>query len=570
MLWWTLRQQVFVAVGGLPLMMAWWRRPAVLPAPRAATTVAVTLVSMLLVFVCFARPDLPLLWLPILGAAWAGLVLTPFRATAHSMAVACVFAFGGLATPDGYGYTDLIGPSVIVDAFLVVVTYTTMLLVLFRDQSARLRLEVTRSEERAQAARVAAEQRTAMLSTVFETMGDGLAIFEPDRRVRLHNRAMRTSLGRPFLPEPPPSWVDYFGIRCARGEADPSDSLLLAGEAGSCDVVLDRDGELRRFDVQTRPLVTDDGEATLLLLRDVTAEHARHEELASFAGTVAHDLRSPLTALHGWLEQAQDDVEDGAPDGGRAALARSLAASQRLRAVIDDWLAYTVTRAGALRASSVRLSQAVRDVTGVGATRGGVEQVIEVRAPHFVHADPTLTRQLLANLISNAVKYTPRDETPHIVVTSRRDTEPGWVRVEVADRGVGLQPGDEERIFAAFTRSDKDAEAVPGTGLGLALCRSIVSRHGGVIEAYRNVHGGATFAFTLPEASQLDLLKRADGDGVQPVEGGGSPAERQPADRPGVHPGGSRATAWLTGSDARRAHGIPDRLGEARDASAAR
>jgi signal transduction histidine kinase len=121
--------------------------------------------------------------------------------------------------------------------------------------------------------------------------------------------------------------------------------------------------------------------------------------------------------------------------------------------------------------------------------------------PHTVLADPSLLRQLLANLVANAWKYTRPDEAPSVTVRSAPAAEPGWVEVSVADRGVGIQPGDEERIFLQFERSEKDASTHVGTGLGLALCRAIVARHGGRIWVEHRDGGGAVFRFTLPEVA---------------------------------------------------------------------
>ena len=137
------------------------------------------------------------------------------------------------------------------------------------------------------------------------------------------------------------------------------------------------------------------------------------------------------------------------------------------------------------------------ELRGFYETDGPQAVSITVAAPHTVHADPSLTRQLLGNLIGNSIKYS-RPELGTRVQVRSIDHEPGWVQVQVADRGVGLTPGDEQRIFEAFNRSAKDAGNHAGIGLGLALCSAIVARHGGRTWAEANEWGGATFRFTLP------------------------------------------------------------------------
>ena len=118
---------------------------------------------------------------------------------------------------------------------------------------------------------------------------------------------------------------------------------------------------------------------------------------------------------------------------------------------------------------------------------------------HSVFADPGLLRQLLDNLVGNSIKYTAPDQRPWVQISSEQDEEPGWIRVDVTDRGVGIPEGQEELIFEEFHRGPQEGRS-PGTGLGLALTRRIVGLHGGQMRARRNPDGGSTFTFTLPEA----------------------------------------------------------------------
>jgi signal transduction histidine kinase len=98
------------------------------------------------------------------------------------------------------------------------------------------------------------------------------------------------------------------------------------------------------------------------------------------------------------------------------------------------------------------------------------------------------------------VKYCPEGERPRVEIRSFLDAEQGFVRVEVSDRGIGLPPGEEEKVFEEFHRAAAHRGSFSGTGLGLSLCRRIVNRHGGSIFARNNPDRGATFSFTLPAA----------------------------------------------------------------------
>ena len=173
--------------------------------------------------------------------------------------------------------------------------------------------------------------------------------------------------------------------------------------------------------------------------------------------------------------------------------------------VIGGWINYTVVREGGLFPERVPLADLATDLLPVpeGRTPSADELPgpwIEVDAPHVVHADRDLVRQLLANLVGNAVKFARPGDPAHLEITSREDDEAGWIRIDVADHGLGLPAGEEELIFEEFHRAAEHSDGVEGTGLGLSLCRTIVARHGGSIRAFTNEHGGATFTMALPAA----------------------------------------------------------------------
>jgi signal transduction histidine kinase len=245
----------------------------------------------------------------------------------------------------------------------------------------------------------------------------------------------------------------------------------------------------------------DDTGKFMVLFSDVTAQRERLGELTGFAGVVAHDLRSPLTSLSGWLELIADSLADGDVKSAAEFNRRAQVSSARMGSVIDDWLAYTVQRDGVLSTSHVRLDALLEEIMApYGAAGATYAPSFEVEAEHVVEADRVLTKQLLANLIGNAVKYTPDGQRPHVSIRSVPDDEDGFVRVEVSDSGVGLPPGEEDLVFEEFHRAEAHAASFAGTGLGLSLCRRIVNRHGGSIWARNNPDRGATFTFTLPAA----------------------------------------------------------------------
>jgi signal transduction histidine kinase len=391
-------------------------------------------------------------------------------------------------------------PSSIMDLLVIISTAFTLLLTLMREQRGALIAELDRKG-------VESESRRRMLETVFDAMSDGVVIVE-NARVTMYNAAARQLLGRPMPAGTPASWAGDFGLRSADGQR-LSDALLrdaLWVEAGdapkSLQVIVQHDGSTRTLDLSTQAIGSVEERSTVVLLHDVTAQRARMHELSNFAGMVAHDLRGPLTVLDGWLEVVEDGdpVEDAALVDDAVLKARE--SSRRMRQVIEDWLNYTVVQNGQLRPEPVKLYGVAGEIVDGRRARWSADESepqFSLDLDHSVLADPGLLRQLLDNLVGNAIKYTAPEQQPWVQIRSEADEEPGWVRVEVVDRGVGIPEGEEELIFEEFHRGPQEGRSA-GTGLGLALTRRIVALHGGHMEARRNPEGGSTFLFTLPEA----------------------------------------------------------------------
>lgn len=173
-----------------------------------------------------------------------------------------------------------------------------------------------------------------------------------------------------------------------------------------------------------------------------------------------------------------------------------------MRSLIDELLVYAVARGHVLQLEQVDLTRVVDQVVSRQAltptdAAPGLRPVVDVHTPHPVRADPVLVRQLLDNLIGNAVKYVPASTVPHVRVTTRPEGE--YVRVDVSDNGLGVPPEHRRRIFESLYRIDRPGYS--GTGLGLAISARIVERHGGTLTVDDGPDGiGSTFSFTLPAA----------------------------------------------------------------------
>jgi two-component system sensor histidine kinase KdpD len=225
---------------------------------------------------------------------------------------------------------------------------------------------------------------------------------------------------------------------------------------------------------------------------DVETERLRNALLSS----VSHDLRTPLAAITGAASTLLDDASGMAADTRRELTETIYEEADRLNRLVRNLLDMTRLQSGAVRVS--KEWHPLEEIVGAALSR--LESRLRGRSVSahipddlpLVPLDGILIEQVLVNLLENALKYTPRDSP--IEISAARSGEE--VVVEVKDRGPGLPAGEEERVFDKFHRA---AREVPGgVGLGLTLCRGIVTAHGGRIWAENRPDGGAVFRFTLP------------------------------------------------------------------------
>jgi two-component system, sensor histidine kinase and response regulator len=228
-----------------------------------------------------------------------------------------------------------------------------------------------------------------------------------------------------------------------------------------------------------------------------TEELARsNRELEDFASIVAHDLRSPLLTISGYCQLVQEDCGGQLDATALDYLSQIVAGAARMARLIDDVLEYA--RAGRSREPFRRVDvQAVltQATANLEASIRQEEARIEVGPMPTVIGDQTQLVQLLQNLIGNALKFC-RGEKPWVRISASPDTG-GW-RFAVADNGIGIAEEHFERIFWTFQRLHGREYA--GTGIGLAICKKIVERHGGRIWLESVPGEGTTFYFTLPDS----------------------------------------------------------------------
>jgi two-component system sensor histidine kinase KdpD len=309
------------------------------------------------------------------------------------------------------------------------------------------------------------------------------------------SEAVRAMLRAAYLPLTTEQHV--LGVLCLRLEEDqellPEERRVVESLANHAAVVLERD-RLTRAATQAQALAEADRLKTALL------------------SMVSHDFRSPLATIK---TSVTGLLQEGAP--WDAATQRDLLqninqATDRLNRMVGNILALSRLEADAWRPQ--REATALEEVVGAVLDPFTAEQNRRIEVwldPDLteIWVDPVQVVQVLHNLVDNALKYSPADRTVELRA-SQTDRE--WV-LEVLDRGPGIPPGDEERIFDRFYRAPGLREsAVPGVGIGLAVCRGLVQAHGGHLTAANREGGGAVLRITLPKVSAQHTAHSAQPD----------------------------------------------------------
>ena len=254
--------------------------------------------------------------------------------------------------------------------------------------------------------------------------------------------------------------------------------------------------------------ITDRHQAEEALRDSATKLERSNRELQDFATVASHDLQEPLRKIQTFGDRLQLKQAAVLNEEGREYLVRMQDAAQRMRALIDDLLIFSRVTAKAQPFVPVNLNDVVRDVLSLLelSIRQSAAQ-IEVAELITLNAEPGQMRQLLQNLISNALKFHRPTEAPRIKIYGQLLEAPGDLsnqaqtvaryQLTVQDAGIGFDEKYLDRIFTIFQRLH-GREEYPGSGIGLAICRKIADYHGGQITAHSNPGEGARFVVTLP------------------------------------------------------------------------
>jgi two-component system sensor histidine kinase BaeS len=335
------------------------------------------------------------------------------------------------------------------------------------------------------------------------------------------------------------------------------------------------------------PVLVERGDEIGLLATTFNDMARRRQQLerqrTALVSDVAHELRTPVSNIRGWLEAAQDGLATPDP----AFVASLLEEATLLHHVIDDLQDLSAAEVGELRLHPVRLDavELLEQVAGahrLAADQAGVALVVEGERGVALDADPMRLRQAVGNLVANAVRHSPagatvtlrasaaasdavppagaaRGPTPDRSAATTPPARAGsFVAIDVIDRGEGIDPQHLPHVFDRFWRAEKSRNRrTGGSGLGLAIVRKLVEAHGGTVTVRSALGAGATFTIRLPAP--------------QPQPPGGSAPQQTSARPPSPHPPNGSApqppsarppSPQPNGSSARTTH-VPSSSGPA-------
>ncbi|MCU0519590.1 MAG: ATP-binding protein [Anaerolineae bacterium] len=363
----------------------------------------------------------------------------------------------------------------------------------------------------------AAETERRRLDALLDSSADGIMVLRPDLRIERFNRALATLAGWPAADAVGRHHDEVIQWSRLRSRVSLDDALaqgLLAAQGRTLYV----EGELRRRNgsvvslaITYAPLIARSGQLLNIIgtARDITRFREADTLKDTFISVVSHELKTPVAIIKGYSETLRRPEARRDPAMVEEMLGGITQEADRLAHLVDDLLDASRLQAGGLP---------FRDVDDVD-LRDLAERVAERYRPRTkkhslslefpadfpsVLGDAQRLEQVLDNLVSNAIKYSPRGG--HVTISGR--ATPAEILLSVSDEGVGIPLDEQERIFDRFHRVEgPETRAVAGTGLGLYLTRAIVEAHGGRCWVVSTPGRGSTFYLALPRETSLAIWR---------------------------------------------------------------
>ncbi len=355
------------------------------------------------------------------------------------------------------------------------------------------------------------QQRKAELTlkAVLDTVGEGIITIDAAGIIVMINQTVQQIWGY--------AESDLIGVSLAmlmpeRYRAAHQAGLaryLATGEAHVLGRRFELEGERRNgaiFPLELHITETRVGDRLLFTaaVRDVSERYALEQMRNEFVATVSHELRTPLASLMGFTETLLGERPGPLTAVQKRFLDHSYQNARRLQLLIEELLTVSRIQQGSFKIYQQPFLPAsalenVKAVVAPLAASKAIQLIVEDQWPTdvLILGDQNRLEQVLINLISNAIKFTPTDGAVHVIATQELR---GW-QVKVHDTGIGIPADEIPKLFTRFTRaSNAVAEQVPGTGLGLYVCKAIIEQHGGQIGLTSQEGEGATAWFIVPVA----------------------------------------------------------------------
>lgn len=280
-------------------------------------------------------------------------------------------------------------------------------------------------------------------------------------------------------------------------KALPNEELMLGAEEHTCEV-----------SASITPVTVNDTVYAIFMARDLSALKVANRVRSNFVSMVSHELRTPLNSVHGFIDLLLQGHMGPMTEEQSLYLGYAEEGVQQLISIVEDILFMTRSDLGQfeIKQEEVYLRSLVRQVVrGLQPQALKAEVVLTQNIPVDIptlYIDPQRIKQVLNNLVANAIKFTPPGG---IVTVSAQVHDDDFVMISVADTGYGILAEDRQHIFERFYQSNHSQQSkMGGYGLGLSIAKLIVEQHRGIIDFETTVNQGTTFSFTLPQYAERE------------------------------------------------------------------
>ncbi len=361
-----------------------------------------------------------------------------------------------------------------------------------------------------------------------DTIAEALIVVDRRGNIVLANAAFATLNGKPAeelmgVQADTLAWVDNYETESGL----PWQRVLDSGESERDAMIgfTDTEGSARKFKVNCSPVTGAKGrvggvlismdditlleEKEMLLRQSMEAAEQANQAKSAFLSNMSHEIRTPMTAILGFTEVLKRGLSLSSHERNRhlSTISRS---GQHLLELINDVLDLSKVESGAMDVESIPttlgpLANEVIKVLHVKAQEKdiGLELVVETSMPEHVLSDPSRLRQIMTNLVGNAIKFT---ESGGVKLVLRHDADTQHVLIAVTDTGIGMNDKQQASIFDAFTQADSSiTRRFGGTGLGLSISRKLAEALGGSIEVDSTPGEGSTFSVRVPTGDVSDV-----------------------------------------------------------------